>query len=133
MHTKKDAIKQFPFLSSFIGRAQASVIAEGMRGEEGQYFIDKVMEISDLIKNMPKTYEQEGKGNEAVAYLHYFFGPVDAYITEKDMHDEQHQAFGLVDIGYGPELGYISIVELLENGCELDMHFTPKPLNQLGR
>lgn len=132
MHTEEDALKQFYLLHHFLGRAQKYVIVEGMkRGEESQYFIDKVMEISELIKKMPKTYEQEGKGGEAIAYLHYFYGPIDAYITEKDMETEQHQAFGMIDIGYGPEVGYISIIELLQNGCELDMHFTPKPLKEL--
>jgi hypothetical protein len=33
--------------------------------------------------------------------------------------------------GYEPELGYISIEELLENGAELDLHWTPKPFSKI--
>jgi len=57
---------------------------------------------------------------------------MDWYITEKDMGDEQIQAFGLADLGMGfPELGYISIEELVENGVELDLHWTPKTLAEV--
>lgn len=45
----------------------------------------------------------------------------------------QLQAFGLADLGYGGELGYISIVELLECGAELDLHWTPQTLAEVKR
>ena len=80
---------------------------------------------------MPRGYEQDGKGDSAIAYLHYFTGSCDWYITERDTTDEQHQAFGLADLGYGPELGYISVQELIENGAELDLYFEPKPLKEI--
>lgn len=86
---------------------------------------------------MPKTYEQDGKGLKAIAYLHYFTGNADWYITEKDMSDPdepgQLQAFGLANLGYGGELGYISIVELLKRGAELDYHFEPCPLDEIDK
>jgi len=66
-----------------------------------------------------------------IAHLHYFTGSGDWYITERDTSTEQHQAFGLADLGYGGELGYISIAELIANNVELDLHFTPQPLAQL--
>lgn len=44
-------------------------------------------------------YEQDGKGEEAIVTLHYFRGGMDWFITEKDMEPEQHQAFGLADLG----------------------------------
>ncbi|WP_281400841.1 DUF2958 domain-containing protein [sulfur-oxidizing endosymbiont of Gigantopelta aegis] len=86
--------------------------------------------MATLIKTMPKTGEQENKGDEAIAYLHYFVGAFDWYISEKDMLDEQIQAFGLGSMGY-PEYGYISIAELIENNVELDLHFKPEPLKVL--
>lgn len=73
-----------------------------------------------------KTYEQEGKGDRAIIYLHYFIGNCNWYITEKDSAENQLQAFGLADLGYGPEYGYISIKELLENGAELDLYYKPR-------
>jgi hypothetical protein len=82
---------------------------------------------------MPKTYEQDGKDDQAIVYLHYFAGGrANAYITERDQEPEQHQAFGLADLfGDGGERGYISLVEWLANGAELDFHFTPCTLGEL--
>jgi hypothetical protein len=113
-------------LRQFIGKSQLAALRELFRGEERQYFFDKVCELRDLVVNMPKTYEQEGKGDCAIIYLHYFIGNCNWYITEKDSEKEQVQAFGLADLGYGPEYGYISIEELLENGVELDFHYKPR-------
>jgi hypothetical protein len=76
---------------------------------------------------MPKTYETDGQGDEAIAHLHYFTSGFDWYITERDMEEEQLQAFGLACV-HETELGYISIVELLRNGAELDLHFMPKAI-----
>ena len=102
-----------------------------------QFFFNKTCELADLIKNMPVTYGQDGKGDQAIAYLHYFRGNQDWYITERDMGSEedktQSQAFGLADLGYGGELGYISIVELVESGIEMDMYFSPKTLAEVRR
>ena len=113
-------------LRQFIGKSQLAALRELFRGEERQYFFDKVCELRDLVANMPKTYEQEGKGDHAIIHLHYFIGNCNWYITEKDSEKEQVQAFGLADLGYGPEYGYISIEELLGNGVEVDFYYRPR-------
>lgn len=120
-------------LRSFINNSQRNVIIEACyHSEEADFFKDKLVELAELVITMPKTYEQDGKGDSAVVYLHYFRGDMDWYITEKDMEDEQLQAFGLADLGMGfPELGYISIQELVENNIELDLHWTPKTLAEV--
>lgn len=115
-------------LTPFIGRSQLETLRILQRGEEGQFFVDKIYELRDLVANMPKTYDQEGKGNGAVIFLHYFIGNCNWYITEKDSEEEQLQAFGIADLGYGPEYGYISIKELLENGVELDFYYSPRTI-----
>lgn len=116
-------------LSPFLSSTQRGAMKVGMLGEEGQYFRDKAVEMAGVIAAMPKTYEQDGKGDAAVAHLHYFKGGADWYITEKDMSgDGTEQAFGLADLGYGPELGYISIAEIVSAGAELDLHWTPKTI-----
>ena len=114
-------------LQHFIGKNHMSAITEAMKGEERDFFTDKILDIYDLIKNMPKTYEQDGILDPLVS-LHYLLGDMDFYITEKDIDSDgegQIQAFGYSDIGYGPEIGYISIKEIIENGVELDLYFTP--------
>src|SRR6185437_1364050 len=107
-----------------------------LQGEEKQFFISKLAELAEMIAGMPVTYQQEGKGDEATVYLHYFAGgQASWYITEKDVEtaDEpgQHQAFGIADLGDGPEFGYISIVELMQCGAEIDLYFTPCTLREL--
>lgn len=126
--TTEDVNRVMPLLKQFIGGAQLLVINSAMSGEEGQFFKDKLIEIASVIQTMPKTYGQDGMGDGAIAYLHYFKGSGDWYITEKDMEDEQLQAFGLANLGQGGELGYISIQDLIDAGVELDLHWNPKTL-----
>ena len=118
-------------LSQFVSKNQLQIIRDIYEGEEGTYFINKMVELDELIRTMPKTYEQDGKGDKAVAYLHYFRGGMDWYITERDMESDQYQAFGLANLGYGGELGYISIVELMQNDIELDLYFEPTEIGYL--
>lgn len=120
-----------PLLRKFIGASQIAALGEAARGEEREHFIDMMLELAEHLKTMPKTYEQDGKGDDAVVGLHYFRGNMDWYITERDMEDDQLQAFGLADLGYGGELGYISIQELIDNDVELDLYWTPKTLGEV--
>lgn len=98
---------------------------------------ESVRRLLHTIATMPKTYEQDGKGKKAVAYLCYITKGAVWYITEKDMDTDgqgQIQAFGVAKVGNNPaELGYISIKELLELGCvALLLDFEPKTLEELG-
>lgn len=126
-----DVISVLPILKKFMPASQFSVLGDLIRGEEGQFFKNKLVEVAETIKSMPETYGQDGKGDQAIAYLHYFKGSGDWYITEKDSGSQQIQAFGQADLGMGPELGYISIEELAQNGVELDLYFTPKTLAEI--
>ena len=113
---------------------QYTVITDAMMGEEGDHFIELIDRIHAMWQAMPKTYETDGQGCDALARLHYFTGGCDWWIVEKDAdpdHAGQVQAFGIADLGMGPEAGYISIPELLENGAELDLYFTPKRMGEL--
>lgn len=118
-------------IKGFITPAQLEVIGNACRSEEREFFKAKLAELANTIETMPVTYQTDGQGMEAVAHLHYFAGAGDWYITERDCETEQLQAFGEADLGYGGELGYISIVELLECGAELDLYWTPKSLNAI--
>ena len=138
--TKEDARIALNKLKGFIGPAQIAAVEQGVRGEERQFFFDKVVELATIIEFMPKTGEQDGKGGEAMIYLHYFAGrQANFYLMEKDMgcagdtpEQFQSQAFGLADLfGDGGELGYISIPEILENDGDLDFFFQPCTLAQL--
>ena len=119
-------------MNVWMSEGQNKAVIAGLMGEEWQFFADKMKELAGVIAAMPKTYDQDGMGDSAVAHLHYFRGAADWYITEKDMEGKgTQQAFGLADLGYGGELGYISIEELISAGVELDFHFSPKTIGQI--
>jgi len=129
--TKMQAATAIHQLKGFIGRNQLAAIDAGVWGEERQFFYDKLVEMAQVVTTMPVTYQTDGQGLDAVVQLHYFVAGCDWFITERDCESEQFQAFGKADLGYGGELGYISIVEILENGGELDLHWTPKTLKEI--
>lgn len=121
-------------MKGFIAPFQAVIIAENMAGEEGEFFEQMIRRYADRIDRMPKTYEQDGKGEEAVVYLHYFKGGYDWFILEKDSDPDregQMQAFGYANLGFGAELGYISLQELIKNRVELNLYFEPTKVSEL--
>lgn len=123
-------------LAQFVSEGQWRVMLAGTHGEEREYFLAKFKEFGERVASMPRTYGQDGKGVQAVAYLHYFTSSGDWYITERDSDEDgegQCQAFGLADLGYGGELGYISIRELIKAGADLDLHFQPTTLESIIR
>ena len=129
--------KALASLKDFIGPAQRRAVLDGMRGEEKQFFFDKMKELAHIVETMPKTGETDGQGDDAIIYLHYFAGSqANFYIREKDIGCEdspgQHQAFGTADLfNDGGELGYISIAEIVENRGELDFHWRPRPWKEV--
>ena len=128
MSRMNQAIDNVKVLKQFISPSQLHVLGAGTRGEEKGFFFDKIQELAELFTTMPKTYETDGQGDDAIVHLHYFNGSQDWYIIERDMEDEQYQAFGMADIGFGLSSsgGYISLIELMECNIELDLHWTPK-------
>ena len=121
-------------LRGFIGPSQLNAIGDCCRGEEREWFKAKLVEMAGIVSTMPKTYEQDGLGENAVAHLHYFTSSYDFHITERDSDQDgegQIQAFGFANLGYGPELGYISIKEIIEAGAELDLHWKPITLAEI--
>lgn len=88
--------------------------------------IEAFQKTLEIFNTMPVTYQGDEK-----AYLHYFNGNQDWYITEKDCEPEQLQAFGYANIGYGFEAGYISLIDFTANNIQLDLFFTPKDVKTL--
>ncbi len=138
----------YSLLEKFVPAAQLEMCKELMgllksrRVEaDAKFYLDKLLEIQDTILNMPYIYQQDGRGDKATAYLHYFTGSSDWYITEKDVNNpliaepekpvisEQFQASGLACLNCditNMKLCYIPINELCSIPMvELDFHFTP--------
>ena len=130
----QETIETFKKLTS---PSQFKCVQELMRGEEGQFFADTINRMADIWANTPKTYETDGQDKTRLARLHYYTCCADWWIIEKDSDPDsagQIQAFGIADLGMGPELGYISIPELLEVGTELDYYYAQQTVAEiLGR
>ncbi|WP_211837827.1 DUF2958 domain-containing protein, partial [Porphyromonas levii] len=91
-----------------------------------------------LEKLLPKLYATEKIKllGDKIAYGRYFFpmGAYTSYILEYEPKEEL--GFGLTTMGYGWELGYMSLAEMREvkvmGLCiERDLYFDPKPLHQI--
>jgi hypothetical protein len=119
-------------LRHFIGGYQYVNLNHLLKLPDADFYADRILSIAETVDNMPLPYETDGQGDKILVYLHYFKGGCDWYITERDSSEEQIKSFGRADLGYGPELGYISIQELIENGAALDLHWRPKPLHDCG-
>ncbi len=105
----------------------ATLRAMVKESEEKEGIIKIVENIKQLIAKTPELYSTEEQDNP-IAMLHYFGGCYDAYITERGPNGE---AFGWVSLGYEFEAGYINILELIQNGIELDLYFKPTPIQDL--
>ena len=86
-------------------------------------------------KQLPPLYEQDGKGDLAVAYVK-FFTPDSNWTWYATEFDGDDTFFGLVD-GFDMELGYFSLNELTNARgpwglkIERDRHFSPKTLGEI--
>lgn len=86
-----------------------------------------------IKKKLPKLYETDGQGYEAIAQVKFFspWSNWEWYATE---FDGQDRFFGLVK-GVSTELGYFHLSELQSAkgpggvpAVERDMYWTPRPL-----
>ena len=133
-----DGIAALQRIKAFMSPRQSNAVSELMRGEEGSFFIAKMIELDQRITDMPVTYEQN-EVSDPIAYLHYFMGGSDWYITEKDMEGKgTEQAYGYACLNgdmMNAEFGFISIDELCSivirgfMTIDLDFHFDPTPMS----
>jgi len=89
----------------------------------------------ELERNIPKLYEQDGKGMDSMVYAKFFTPDSNWtwFVTEYD--PIQRLCFGLV-CGFENEFGYFSLDEIesvrgpLGLSVERDLHFIPKLLSE---
>jgi hypothetical protein len=133
-------MKQRKIIEAWMSRGQAACVRSILRGEEGDWMRGKLAEMQAVVDGMPVTGETDGQGDAAMVGLHFFRGSADVWLTELDKgcpddepEDYQSQAFGLVDLGqgWGAEMGYVSVPEILGAGLELDLHWTPVTVGEL--
>lgn len=71
------------------------------------------MMTKEILDKVPRLYEQDGKGDDAIIYAHYFscWSNWDWYMLEYD--PDTGEAFGIVK-GFETEYGYFSLREFEE-------------------
>ena len=115
-------------LAKIVPRQQFQVMLESK--EEYPYMIEN---IKEAYENIPPIYGQDGKGKNAVVWMHYFVGGSDWYITELDK--KENIAFGYVIMNGNlrdSSLGRISINELITiDLVNLDLYWSVQTLNQV--
>ena len=97
---------------------------------------DIIKNLQEIINKTLETYGTEKiETPKKIVYLHYFFGGSDWYIIEKDIEEEQLQAYGYVVLNGNTdfaEWGYINIEELKDTcKVELDFFWIPKPFEEI--
>lgn len=100
--------------------------------EEAQFFRQQFIDLAECIEVLPETYEQEGQGDDAIVYLHYFHQSSHWFIIEKDISGGVKQAYGYAILNGDVDMaesGYISIEEITRWGAELDLNFVPSSLS----
>lgn len=124
------------FFRHWMGYSQRLALLNALRGEEGDHFATMLGELKARIEAMPKPYAtEEVDCPDKIVHLHYFGGPIDIHVVERDSSDEQLQAFGYVNMGDDDcaEWGYVSIQEAIDAGVELDLYWTPKAFKEVSK
>ena len=115
---------------------QESKDKEEKKEEEEEENAYNLMPVSTK-KQLPKLYATEKQLiGDRTAYARYFFpmGAYTAYMLEYD--PKERIGFGAVTMGYGWELGYMSLKEMEEVkvrglGIERDLYFKPTKLHEI--
>jgi len=94
-------------------------------------------QVNRNIEQIPPLYAQDGKGKNAIAYLHYFNSSSDWYITELDKNTLEGFGFTILNGDtQNAEFGYIPLTMFTEKKASyfdlnLDLNFIPRPLNNI--
>jgi hypothetical protein len=119
-------------LRGFIGASQLAALEDALHGERAAFFEEKLTSLAERIESMPDVYGQDGRGGDAIVYLHYTAGSRNWWITEKNLEPGQWGAYGYADHGTcSLDLVDIPLEELTEAGAEIDLYWKPVPLREV--
>ena len=109
------------------------------RGFEGDEVFTLLGQLNKNLNEIPPIYAQDGKGKNAIAYLHYFNSSSDRYITELDKDNLEGFGFTILNGDtQNAEFGYIPLTQFTQQKASywdlnLDLNFNPTTLNQVFR
>ena len=101
------------------------------RGDSDDIF-EHYENLIEGYREIPNLYFQDGKGKNAVVYLHYFYGGSDWYITE--LNKETNEAYGYAILDgdiQNSAFGYMSLSEFADSIIDLDLYWSFKTLNEI--
>ena len=141
---EKTFLQNIKVIKNFVSPAQLQGLGDLYRSPEKSAALEIAGRLAGIINKMPETYGTEDIATQLkTLQLHYFNSSSDWYIIEKDKGSEgdeekglQHQAFGYAILNQdeiNAEWGYISIVELLKFGVELDFYFNTTQFKDLSK
>lgn len=117
-------------LRPYLNCSQRLGLIQLLCGEESAWYRQRLREMLNIISGIPSLYATDGQGEAAIAELHYFTPQADFYFTELDRESADLPGFGLAIIT-DAELGYLNLTEVLANGGELDLHWTPQTIGEI--
>lgn len=111
--------------------AQRATVAAALGGEGAAGVGDRLDALAATLRRMPRLHETDGQGGRALARMHWSTGAADWWLVEWDATGRS--GFGLCDLGqgFGPELGYFALSDMLSIGAELDLHWQPAPVARI--
>ena len=98
---------------------------------------EQLENVKKALIDIPKLHKQDGKGQNAIVYLHYFVGGSDWFITEYDRENKEFFGYAILngDVEMS-EFGYMP-TEFFKNADygmktpELDLYWKYKTLNEI--
>ena len=118
------------------GYQRAELLANLRQGPDNLY-LHVLARLTDRWDQTPTTAQMHGATRSAIVRWHFTHGAADYWIIAKDPDSSQSHAYGLASISYVhavPEPGYISLPDILTNGAQLDIYWTPVTVAEiLGR
>lgn len=119
-------------LQHIVPKLQLRFIKQLMKGEEGDFFVQAMIDLEAKYKALPIIGgpESDQPAEVATATIHLFHPSCDWWIVERD-EDPAEPVFGIADMG-DREMGYISLQEILSTPLvEVDLHWKPKTVAQI--
>jgi len=130
--SRKLTVATFSTLEHIVPRTQLRLLRQLLRGEEGDFFAQALIDLEASYKSLPVI---GGPGSDedaktAKALIHLFHPSCDWWIVERD-EDPSDPVFGVADMGFR-ELGYFDLKELLSAPMvEIDLHWKPKTVAEI--
>lgn len=127
---KKVSFADYPLSAKFMPRHQKDLVARYPDDDKRQ-----ILEgIEENLKKLRGYRSQDGMGDNAIVYAHYFYGQTDYFITETDFDEdagyENLIGFAILngDTQFA-EFGAVSLDELVQSRrIELDFYWMPVTL-----